>query len=162
LDVCNDVLFLVIILYQLEPKTIIIWVSLPVKPCVQWQWWQFRSDWNRNNDMWSMFIEWHKGYYKVLSLSIVCIRYSTIKTKETARISNAINWFCFSSNVCILIIMIECITTYAISAYHHYCCEYESRSDEVYSIPLYVMKFVSDLACGRSVVSVGYSGFLHQ
>jgi hypothetical protein len=37
------------------------------------------------------------------------------------------------------------ITTYEISAYHHYSCAFESRSGEVYSIQQYVMKFVSDL-----------------
>ena len=37
------------------------------------------------------------------------------------------------------------ITTYVISAYHHYYCEFESRSDEVCSIQHYVIKFVSDL-----------------
>jgi hypothetical protein len=36
-------------------------------------------------------------------------------------------------------------TTYTISAYHHYCCEFESHSDEVYSIQHYVIKFVSDM-----------------
>ena len=36
---------------------------------------------------------------------------------------------------------------YAIStsAYHHWCCEFEFRSDGVYSIQHYVIKFVSDL-----------------
>ena len=37
------------------------------------------------------------------------------------------------------------MTTYAISAYHHPCCAFESRSGEVYSIQHYVIKFVSDL-----------------
>ena len=37
------------------------------------------------------------------------------------------------------------ITTYVISAYHHYRCECESSSGEVYSIQHYVIKFVSDL-----------------
>ena len=32
---------------------------------------------------------------------------------------------------------------------------------EVYSIQLYVIKYVSDF-CNRSVVFFGYSGFLHQ
>jgi len=32
-----------------------------------------------------------------------------------------------------------------ITAYHHYFCEFESRSGEVYSIQHYVIKFVSDL-----------------
>ena len=52
-------------------------------------------------------------------------------------------------------------TTYASSAYHHYTnVEFESRSSEVYSIQLYVIKFVSDL---RQVgVLSGYSGFLNQ
>ena len=36
-------------------------------------------------------------------------------------------------------------TTYAISAYHHLCCEFKSHSDEVFSIQHYVIKFVSDL-----------------
>jgi hypothetical protein len=37
------------------------------------------------------------------------------------------------------------LTTYAISAYHHYRCEFESSSGEVYSIQHYFIKFVSDL-----------------
>ena len=36
-------------------------------------------------------------------------------------------------------------TTCAISTYHHWSCEFESCSGEVYSIQHYVMKFVSDL-----------------
>ena len=43
-------------------------------------------------------------------------------------------------------------TTYAISAYHHRCCEFESQSGR--DVQHYVIKFVSDL---RQV-----SGFLHQ
>jgi len=34
-------------------------------------------------------------------------------------------------------------TTYAISAYHHWCCEFESRSGR--AVQHYVLKFVSDL-----------------
>jgi hypothetical protein len=34
-------------------------------------------------------------------------------------------------------------TTYTISAYHHWCCEFESRSG--WSVQHYVIKFVSDL-----------------
>jgi hypothetical protein len=34
---------------------------------------------------------------------------------------------------------------YAINAYRHWSCETESRSDEVYSIKHYVIKFFSDL-----------------
>jgi hypothetical protein len=37
------------------------------------------------------------------------------------------------------------ITTYAISAYHHLCCDFESHSGEVYAIQQYVIKFLSDL-----------------
>jgi hypothetical protein len=36
-------------------------------------------------------------------------------------------------------------TTYAISAYHHKRCEFESCSGEVYSIQHYEIKFASDL-----------------
>jgi len=34
-------------------------------------------------------------------------------------------------------------TTYAISAYHHWCCEFESRSGR--GVQHYVIKFVIDL-----------------
>ena len=34
-------------------------------------------------------------------------------------------------------------TTYAISAYHHWCCEFESQSGR--GVQHYVIKFVSDL-----------------
>jgi len=34
-------------------------------------------------------------------------------------------------------------TTYAISAYHHWCCEFESRSGR--GVQHYVIKFFSDL-----------------
>ena len=37
------------------------------------------------------------------------------------------------------------ITTYAINAYHHWSCEFEFRSGEVYSIQHYMIKFVRDL-----------------
>jgi hypothetical protein len=39
--------------------------------------------------------------------------------------------------------VVEFTTTYAISAYHHYCCEFESRSGR--GVQHYVIKFVSDL-----------------
>ena len=42
-------------------------------------------------------------------------------------------------------IVVGFITIYAISAYHHYRCEFESLSGEVYPIQHYVIKFVSDL-----------------
>jgi hypothetical protein len=37
------------------------------------------------------------------------------------------------------------ITTYAISAYNHLSCKFDSHSGEVYLIQQYVKKFVSDL-----------------
>jgi hypothetical protein len=36
-------------------------------------------------------------------------------------------------------------TTYVISAYHRWSCEFESCSGEVYSIQHYMIKFDSDL-----------------
>jgi hypothetical protein len=36
-------------------------------------------------------------------------------------------------------------TTFVITAYHHWSCEFESRTGEVYSIQHYVIQFVSDL-----------------
>ena len=51
-------------------------------------------------------------------------------------------------------VVIGLIATYAIGAYHHQRCQFESCSGEVYSIQYYVIKFVRDL---RQV-----HGFLHQ
>jgi hypothetical protein len=39
--------------------------------------------------------------------------------------------------------VVEFTITYAISAYHHWCCEFESRSGR--GVQHYVIKFVSDL-----------------
>ena len=43
--------------------------------------------------------------------------------------------------------------TFAIGVYHHWCCEFESRSGR--SVQHFVIKFISD----RTVVFSGYSGF---
>jgi len=40
-------------------------------------------------------------------------------------------------------IVVGYTTTFAISAYHHWSCEFESFSGEVYSIQHYVIKLVS-------------------
>ena len=53
------------------------------------------------------------------------------------------------------------ITTCAISAYHHWSCEFESYTGEVYLIQYYVIKFVSDLRRVGGFLRVN-SGFLHQ
>ena len=45
-------------------------------------------------------------------------------------------------------------TTYAVSAYHHWCCEFESCSRELYSIQHYVIKYVSDLRLVGGFLSV--------
>jgi hypothetical protein len=37
------------------------------------------------------------------------------------------------------------VVVFTISVYHHWSCEFESRSGEVYSMIHYVIKFVSDL-----------------
>jgi hypothetical protein len=47
------------------------------------------------------------------------------------------------------LIVVGFTTTYAISAYHHWSCEFESRSDEMYSIQHYVIKVWQWLAKGR-------------
>jgi hypothetical protein len=39
--------------------------------------------------------------------------------------------------------VVEFTTTYAISAYHHWCCEFETRSGR--GVQHYVIKFVSNL-----------------
>jgi len=39
--------------------------------------------------------------------------------------------------------VVEFTTTYAISAYHHWCCEFDCRSGR--GVQHYVIKFISDL-----------------
>ena len=41
--------------------------------------------------------------------------------------------------------VVGCATTCTISAYQHQRCEFESRSDEMYAIQHFVIKFVSNL-----------------
>jgi hypothetical protein len=50
-------------------------------------------------------------------------------------------------------------TTCAISAYHHWCCWFESRSGR--GVQHYMIKFVSDLQQVGGFLR-GSSGFLHQ
>jgi len=50
-------------------------------------------------------------------------------------------------------------TTYAISAYHHWC-EFESRSGR--GVQHYVIKFISDLRQVGVFSGSGSSSFLHQ
>ena len=45
--------------------------------------------------------------------------------------------------------VLGCTITCAISAYHHWCCEFESNPSEVYSMQYYVVKLVSDIATGQ-------------
>ena len=49
-------------------------------------------------------------------------------------------------------------TTFAVGAYHHWCCGFDSRSG--WGVQHYVIKL--SVICGRSVVFSGSSGFLHQ
>ena len=59
----------------------------------------------------------------------------------------------FENNTCLLFLLemsrgrdrmvVGFTTTYAISTYHHCCCEFESRPGQ--DVPHYVIKFVSDL-----------------
>ena len=41
--------------------------------------------------------------------------------------------------------VVGAITTYAVNAYHHFHCEFETCSDEVFLIQHYVIKFVNDM-----------------
>jgi hypothetical protein len=56
--------------------------------------------------------------------------------------------------------VVESTATYAISGYHHWCCEFEwliARCNR------YIIMWWSwSVICGRSVVFSGYSRFLHQ
>jgi len=69
-------------------------------------------------------------------------------------------WYFLFFRVRRLRMVVEFITTYAISAYYPQRCEFESRSGEVYWIQHHVISL--SVTCDRSVVFSGYSGFLHQ
>ena len=56
--------------------------------------------------------------------------------------------------------MFRLTTTYAIGAYQHQHCEFESRSGEMYSIQHYVINFVSDLRQVSGILR--YSGLLNK
>jgi hypothetical protein len=59
--------------------------------------------------------------------------------------------------------VVEFTTTYAISVYNHWSCEFESHSGEVYTIQQYVIKFASDLRQVSGFLrATRHSGFLHQ
>ena len=47
-------------------------------------------------------------------------------------------------------------TTYVISAYHHWCWEFESRSGQGHSVQHYMTKFVSDLYHVRVILWLGH------
>jgi hypothetical protein len=55
-------------------------------------------------------------------------------------------------------IVVGFTTTYAISVYHHWCCEFESLSGR--GVQHYVIKFISDLRQVGGFLRV--SGFLQQ
>jgi len=54
--------------------------------------------------------------------------------------------------------VVELTSTYAISAYHHWCCEFESRSGR--GVQHYVISL--SVPCDRSVVFSGSSGLLYR
>jgi predicted AlkP superfamily phosphohydrolase/phosphomutase len=56
-------------------------------------------------------------------------------------------------------IVVGFITTYATSAYQHWCCEFESRSRTARCIRYNIMWNSLSVTCGRSVVFVGCTGF---
>jgi len=60
--------------------------------------------------------------------------------------------------VVIVCIVVGFTTTYAISAYHHWCCEFESRSGR--GVQHWVINL--SVTCDRSMVFSGSSRFLHQ
>jgi hypothetical protein len=55
-------------------------------------------------------------------------------------------------------LLVGLTTTYAISSYHHWCCEFDSQSGR--GVQQYVINFVGDLRHVGSLLRV--SGFLHQ
>ena len=76
--------------------------------------------------------------------------------------------YCFLPQLCIYFrgrhgrdrIVVGFTTAYAIIVYHHWCCEFESRSGR--GVQHYVIKFVSDLRQVGDFPLVLHTGFLHQ
>ena len=55
------------------------------------------------------------------------------------------HWIGLKYNYCRGRMVVGFTTIYAISVYHHWRCDFESRSGEMYSKQQYMIKFVSDL-----------------
>ena len=89
--------------------------------------------------------------YIILINMILTTRLSEINTMQISLISCFCNGF-FELFPCFLILMrdrrrhdrmvVGVTTTYAISAFHHWCCEFESRSGR--GVQHYVITFVTD------------------
>ena len=55
-------------------------------------------------------------------------------------------WFCNTwGRPGLVCVEVGFTNTYVISAYHHWSCEFKSRSGEVYSIQQFVIRFIRDL-----------------
>jgi hypothetical protein len=99
---------------------------------------------------WVIVVELHYGENK-LSVNEMMMRYALYQTNtlswnvivladRNVTHYDTLSWFWTGRSDHMVV---EFTTTYAISAYHHYCCEFESRSGR--GVQHYVIKFVSDL-----------------
>ena len=70
----------------------------------------------------------------------------TIVTNRTM-MTLVLNVSYLRQDICGHCMVVGFITTYAISDYHHWCCEFKSRSGK--SVQHHVIKFFSRLATGR-------------
>ena len=92
----------------------------------------------QKHDVWcrksirSYIVVWdmHKNVYTLFTID-----YGMILHYSSVSVSSSSMWCKLHSNTQ--------ITTYAINAYHQWCCEFESRSG--WGVQHYVIKFVSDL-----------------
>ena len=82
-----------------------------------------------------------------------------MRSAVTQSLSHCISLTVFRGRRCHDRMVVVFTTTNAISAYHHWCCEFESRSGR--GVQHYVLKFVSDMQqVGGGFLQV--SGFLQQ
>ena len=94
----------------------------------------------KHNVICALIICWHvNAVFEIHFLYILNVHVNTSWISSWTKVWHYINRGCCGRDR----MVVGFTTTYAISAYHHWCCEFESRSGR--GVQHYVIMFVSDL-----------------
>ena len=91
--------------------------------------------------IWRNFqLRMRRTYFRTGSLPVTWLMSLPVTWLTSLPVAPPQMWLCPYPYTTVVVVI---ATTYAISAYHHWCCEFESRSGR--GVQHYVIKFVSDL-----------------